>query len=367
MLRSITVFPLVVTRHSGFVYTSLLEFGQIEQVPVMFRTPDRKVLDLQRQGLVVAVCALKNGTELTIGFDIGDWPDIASLSGLDFCDVYIKRSYDAQLISNLPTAYRRKILPLGLYHSCSPQDVLIDFRTHFSACCGAIAENIGAAPQSVITLFRWVARFVFQRRAAFPSVEQFRQLRGRGQYSVFYHTRIWNPKTHKSFAGRTITELNEFRIELVRKLRISLGDQFVGGIIRTTFSEDYCPELLSPHASDLPTYLSLLGNSRIAVTESGLHASTGSRLPEYFAAGRCIVSEPLVYDVPNAPINGVHWHNFDDAESCVEVCLNLLSNTVSIDNLMIDAANYYDKTLQPGRQAQALMQVIQRLSRSPTE
>lgn len=354
-LISITLFPLLVTRHSVFVFSAILDFGQSNNIDIRYCKPRKRNLNAQNDGIVIAVFASSDHKELTVGFDMGDYPHIASIEGLDLCDIYVKRSYDPSLLSSLPSSYRHKVVPLGMYHACSPRQPFAVTHLILRACVGAAGLGISAFRKSLVNTTRLLVRSAFRRQAAFPTVDRFRQLRPIGEQTVFFHTRIWDPNIHKSFYGRNIREVNAFRKSLVSALRDELGEKFVGGIIENDYARRDCPDLISSHSADFSTYIELLKNSRIAITETGLHASTGSRLPEYFAAGRCIVSESLKFEIPTPPTNGVEWHTYQDIDSCLDICINLLNDMASVDSAMTKAAAYYDQYVMPERQIETLV------------
>ncbi|MEE8113169.1 MAG: hypothetical protein V3T23_02325 [Nitrososphaerales archaeon] len=354
-LKSIALFPLQVTRHSIFVFSAILDFCRSNSIDVRYRIPRNRILSTQNDGIVVAVFESPNHNELTVGFDMGDYPHIASIEGLDLCDIYVKRSYDSSLLSSLPSGYRQKVVPLGMYHACSPKQPFAETHLILSACVGAASLGISAFRKTLVNTTRLLVRSAFGRQAAFPMVDRFRQLRSIGQQTVFFHTRIWDPNIHKSFYGRNIREVNAFRKSLVSALRDNLGEKFIGGIIENDYARRDCPDLISSHSADFSTYMNLLKNSRIAITETGLHASTGSRLPEYFAAGRCIVSEPLEFEIPIPPTDGIEWHTYQDVDSCMEVCIDLLNDIVSVDSAMTKAATYYDQHVMPEKQIETLI------------
>ena len=167
-LKSIALFPLQVTRHSIFVFSAILDFCRSNSIDVRYRIPRNKILSTQNDGIVVAVFESPNHNELTVGFDMGDYPHIASIEGLDFCDIYVKRSYDSSLLSSLPSGYRQKVVPLGMYHACSPKQPFAETHLILSACVGAASLGISAFRKTLVNTTRLLVRSAFGRQAAFP-------------------------------------------------------------------------------------------------------------------------------------------------------------------------------------------------------
>ncbi len=293
-------------------------------------------------------CELHSGEILDICFDMGDWPEIASIAALDACDIYVKRSLSYQHLSTLPEQYKAKIVPYGFYFACSQESLGMEFKAARAYWLDRLASGASNGYMASIFLARWIARALFKRKPLFIPLSSLEAING-GENTVFYHARIWNPVHHRTHASKTIEALNNTRMNLVRTLKEGLGEKFIGGITPSEYASRICPELITPHGSDSASYMKLLSQSKIVITEEGLHGSTGSRLGEYFAANRCVVSEALYYEVPNQPINGKHWHVYNSVSECLEICQRLIEDPILIEETIQNISSFYNEYSSPQR------------------
>ncbi|KZZ70710.1 hypothetical protein A3765_16010 [Oleiphilus sp. HI0130] len=304
----------------------------------------------------VAYCDTDNPT--TLFFDMADWPSIASLEALDDCDFYIKRSYSHECINRLPRVYSSKIKPFGLYFPCRSDVENRKFsflfmrllsKFHYRRRTRVTYTEIIKALMKHCLALSGLKRFYSE----YPALSQFASSR-KSTNVVMYQVRIWDPVTTKSFNGRSVNEINQFRIELVRKLKAGLGPSFVGGVIDSALSRKLCPGLISPLSSDSKAYFDLVDRASIVVADTGLHNSTGAKFAEYFAFGKCILSEPLVYSVARAPRSGVDFLEYRDADHCVALCQLLLNNSELRLSLMERSRDYYVNYGSPEKQLSQL-------------
>jgi len=350
MLERIVIYPAYFARHMSHLLAGTIAYCNTHGVPLHYDLPSEEIITAQQKGAVTIVkCEYRDAEPIHICFDMADWPDIASMGALDFCDVYVKRSYSQPLLHALPSHYQAKIIPYGFYFACSQASLIGEFRAALANWRAGFVRSWGSPMGSALTeLFRWVARAVIKRSSAFIPLSRLESISG-GELMVFYHTRVWDPSGHKSSASKTLEELNETRISLVRKLKQELPDHFLGGITPSDYARRVCPELITPFGSDVNSYLELMAKAKIVITEEGLHGSTGSRLGEYFAAGRCVVSEALVYDVPRAPVNKQDWHEYHTVDECVEICKSLLNDANKVEQTIANARRYYSDWASPER------------------
>jgi Glycosyl transferases group 1 len=161
---------------------------------------------------------------------------------------------------------------------------------------------------------------------------------------VLFQTRLW-PKTHATHGHRDAT--NDQRAELVRTLRRSLGDRFVGGLMPSELVRDRYPA----EATDLPTdplaYLALVRQCAVVVAMPGLQGSTGWRVPECMAASRAIVTMPIAHDLPAPLVEGEQVSVFTDPESAADACERLLAAPDLLQHRREQAWAYYQAEVRP--------------------
>jgi len=182
-----------------------------------------------------------------------------------------------------------------------------------------------------------------------PSVAQLHPSRERGSGVVFF-TRLWDPAESRSADDREWrSTINEFRIELVARLRASLGTEFSGGIATDEYSRHACPEeLLIPGGhSAKGAYLLRVAQAEIVVVTAGLHRSLGWRFGEGLALGRPIVTEEFACLLPGGLQDGSHFAAFTNPEDAAETIRFLRSNPELLDTMRANVRDYYENWLRP--------------------
>lgn len=323
----VEVCNFVTGRHHYGVLRGLIELADREEICLSFR-PRR---DWPFRGVPNAlVVTFRAGSEppVIVCYDMMDWPELAVPEALEPCDVYVKRSVAPDGYPGLSAALAHKIVPWGFSLPAT-----VEFSSHATALYlrryldaeGRDEHRVRRRELAKNLAFRALRR-VHSGYAiepyAFP-VPDYRVLAETPR--VFLQTRLWDPVTTASRHYRSTEQLNRFRVELVRALRQALGDRFVGGVIPSPLAQTMCPELVTDLGSDFASYFRTMGSCLIAVTEAGIHGSNGARLPELLGAGRCVVSERLVYPPLRAPRDGQEILYFSDVAECVERCLELIA------------------------------------------
>jgi hypothetical protein len=141
--------------------------------------------------------------------------------------------------------------------------------------------------------------------------------RGRAGDAIILQTRVWPPEPSTD----RLEHVNADRIALVRELRSAFGKRFVGGIVADSFSRATCPpELLVAQNTHRAKYAKLVRSAGTGVYVRGLHGAIAIKMAEYLAAGLCVVSEPLLFELPTPLVDGVNYRAFRTPEECVEQC-----------------------------------------------
>jgi hypothetical protein len=94
-------------------------------------------------------------------------------------------------------------------------------------------------------------------------------------------------------------------------------------------------------------YLKQVTSATIGVYVRGLHNSIAIKMAEYLAAGLCIVSEPIQYEVAVPLVAGVNYLEFRSHEECATQCEWLLSHPVEAERMRTANLNYYAKWVDP--------------------
>jgi hypothetical protein len=284
---------------------------------------------------------------LFVCIDVHDSGTEFSLERLQRCHMYFKRSYDKAMVAQLPPDLVAKMQPYGVFYE------LLDSadRSLAARClCELLARRRFKAPIGRTEFKVWArllgyswlnpiaARFS-TRRFAVGEDELARADGGIGEI-VFFQTRLWDPAdTPKE---KNITAVNSMRAEAVRVLRKHFGSRFAGGLMRTPYATAHYPELVTPLADDRLSYLQFLQRCRVSVVTTGIHRSIPGKLGESLAAGRCIVTEPLAYELPVALREGTHFLEFRTPDECVAQCERLLADDSLAARMQAANREYYN-------------------------
>jgi hypothetical protein len=179
---------------------------------------------------------------------------------------------------------------------------------------------------------------------------------------IFYRTRVYGPKdAPDNFRLGRMDEVNERRANTVRALKSHFGDRFVGGLRFSAYAQATYPDCLYPGDPGLKGHVALSKACLINVNTAGLHDSTSWKIPEYMAASRCIVSEPMHYTIPVPLVEGRNYLAFRSPEDCVAACERLLSDPAAANTMRGENDAYYRAHIRPDRlMARCLQTALER-------
>lgn len=289
---------------------------------------------------------MASGKTVSICFDMHDWPQVACLERLKQCDIYMKRSYLESELSSLPCELSQKVHPYGLYFPFSPSSVSHEIKTYMGAVRSGFMRGINHGRESVMLAARDSLRLLLKSTPPFTPLSHLESISG-GNNTVLFQVRLWDPKDHSSAFSKTVDQINQTRIDIVRNLKRHFPGHFVGGITPSTYSQSVCPELHTSSSANPSEYISLVSQSKIVIAEQGLHGTHGAKLGEYFAASRCILSEPSFYSLPHQPKNGEDYIEFKGVDQCMQQLDSLLKNPSVIDDYASNAQKFYKNSLNP--------------------
>lgn len=192
-------------------------------------------------------------------------------------------------------------------------------------------------------------------RGRFPTVEEYElNSASRGTGGVFFQPRAWDPAEGDPNDREMI---NEYRAELIRALRSEFGPGFTGGFVASEFARARYPELLFTGSSERSDYLARIRQSDIGIASIGLHRSTPFKIPEYLAAGRAVLSEPLYFQVGPDPDGAIG--SFTSVSDCVEQVSTLLSNRDQLIQRQEAALVYWRDHVRPDRIMARMIRTVQ--------
>jgi hypothetical protein len=271
------------------------------------------------------------GSERRVVFDMLDRSNEWDLPGLDRADVYFKRSFHRPDVDRLGPDRAGRVEPFGmdflvrspestrwmLRHAVLPEllasvrpprprlaDRLVDYRS-FVGCPGV--DEFEVPPEVPAA-----ARIVFQ-------------------------TRVWS----RGELGPESEAINDQRVLMLRALRREFGPRFSGGLVPTPLARERWPAELSDAPTRRRDHIRWVQSALVAVYTRGLHHSTAFKLPEYLAASRCVVAEPVRNALPQPLVPGEHFLEFRTPAECVERCAAVLASPELRDRLRRRAWDYW--------------------------
>lgn len=166
-----------------------------------------------------------------------------------------------------------------------------------------------------------------------------------GDAKLFLQVTAWPPRPGRNDEDRY--RVTHQRADLIRGLKATFGDRFVGGFTPSDYVARNFPSLMSTLPTDQTTYLRLLKANRIAISTVGLHESNPFKLVEYLAASRAVVADRLRHRVAE-PVSDV-IESFDSIEECVNVCARLLDCPDEVIDLQNRSKEYWTQFVRPDR------------------
>jgi hypothetical protein len=274
--------------------------------------------------------------------DLSDQSYVFSMEALERCDVYFKRDYHQPDIRVLPANLRTKIQPYGLNYGCRTAETTWRIPCHFlSQLCVHALRSPGKA---------WA-----RRRIHVTNLYEFKDILLVDEYeqppdrpveaAVVFQPKVIPNKKIPEFEER----INRPRVELVRRLKKEFGPAFWGGVIPNAHTRQYYPDAITKYSTRRHDYVELTKRALVAVYSRGYHESLAYKLPEYLAASKCIVAEPLRNELPRPLIAGAHYLEFNSPDECVEQCARLLQDEPFAKEMQCRNWEYYQAEVRPSQ------------------
>jgi hypothetical protein len=265
------------------------------------------------------------GDGRTLAFDLKDQSHWVCLNTLERADIYFKRSYYEPDLAGVPGALRRKIRPMGLNFA---------FRTTGSTAL--IARMLGRQPTS-----GWRFRTALQKYVRLARASDFeRPPDASAERVIYFQTRVWEPS---DAVGDEAVELNEVRVGVVRLLRKEFGTRFRGGLVPSPLAKRRYPDAITTEPHVRSAFARSSRSALVGVYTRGLFHSLAFKLPEYLAASKCIVSEPLRNRLPVSLQADLNLLQFNTIQDCVGLCDRLLSDSRLCREMQAANWDYYQR------------------------
>lgn len=300
--------------------------------------PGRQVVEVRIEGKIIA-------------FDVGDrWAlyDDIGRNYLDHVDGYFARDYSdtKDIVTPILFTDNPKVKPFGLYY--------------YATYPGNPMEN-GHCLSTSERIRKWIRKQLKYDRCFYPEYVE-----GAAEYKtknlkILFMTRLWdenelslpdNPdestKEYYFFMKNERREINECRMELIRRLKEKFGSAFIGGIYPDSLANKMCPDLVLPFASvRKKAYLDRMKKSDICIGSKGLHKSVQWKIGEYVAAARAIVMQKPQYTIPGGFTDGKNYCSFETPDQCLEMVEKLYQNPMAVYQMKKENEVYYQAFVRP--------------------
>jgi len=317
--------------HLGYALTGLVALaraGRLE-LSVGSAVPDAHPLVLR--------CRIDDGRggDRLLALDMLDHGSEWDVAALDRADLYLKRSFHRPDVDRLGTARASRVEPFGMSFLCRSAASTAWLLRH------ALLPELGALVRG-----RWLPGRLGEYRdlLASPTVAGFEvPPEVKAPSRVAFQTRVWTAEE----LGPESDALNEERVATVRALRHAFGARFEGGLVPTPLARARWPEEISRAPTRRAEHLRWMHGALVAVYTRGLHHSTAFKLPEYLAASRCVVAEPVRNALPRPLVPGRDLVEFHTPEECVARCDEVLGSRELQDRLRRGAWEYWRSEGRP--------------------
>ena len=328
--------------HASHLYTGLCGLMEQGKVRVKFAVPRKaeKIYTSDSLTVCLKVRSLPGGKDYLLAIDLRDRSDVLTLPLLERCDIYLKRSYYEPDLSDVPGPLKRKILPFGLNYGCRSA-------SSTSRILYALIPNLAASllhsPKRVLGQLNPRRSILYQYMTTALEADFEQRPEAEVSATILFQTRVYEPG---EIYPDDPVEVNEGRVRLVRALKEAFGEKFQGGLVPTGYAKEYYPDVVSEQPTRQSQFISWSKQSLVGVYTRGLYHSLAFKLPEYLAAAKCIVSEPLKNGLPQPLVAGEHYLEFHTPEECVEHCARLLDDATLANGLRQQAWNYYQREVK---------------------
>jgi hypothetical protein len=330
--------------HTSKVYTGLLRLAGQGGIGVEFVPPlpgEDALWTSNPLAVTLDVIAAPAAPPVRVCIDVHDAADVFFTDLLAACDVYCKRSYRAADAAALPPDLAGKVLPFGLNYGC--RSFRSTLRVVRALLPGCVRRFLRSPRQGMKELSEHLP--VLKQFLACPSTAEFEQSPDVAvEPTILFQTRVWEPwDTGPDDAAG----INEQRVGVVRALRKAFGKAFVGGLVPTPFAWEHYPDAVTTEQTRRKAYVAMSKRSLIGIYTRGLHSSIAFKFPEYLAASKCIVTDPLSHELPRPLAAGRHYLLFGEPEECVERCAEVLRDRGLASALRHAAYKYYQENVEP--------------------
>ena len=327
----------------------LLCVSFVENIGNIFNLPQGPIVEVQVDGIKLA-------------FDMGDRWALCDEQGKEYLervDYYFARDYSTKTDIVTPETFmdNPKVQPFGLYYYVTYPNNPLD-----------------KTPKGVKNRIKKLSKYIIgYNNIYYPSSFESGAIEKNKNMKIIFMTRLWNTNEFDSAKKSNISkkrrdyidylceernQINQRRIEIMRRLKLEYGSTFIGGMFDDDLSRAICPDLIASNdKTRKKSYMNKLALADIGIGTTGLHRSIGGKIGEYVAASKAIVTEKLEYEVPGQFEEGKNYLSFKTEDECVGALNYLLNNPELVFSMKKANEKYYKEYVNPEIQVMNALQI----------
>lgn len=356
-LYDVTFYVTSDRRHANYTILGLLELEKqgiitLKFKPADYQTKNRIILNAQGEidrnsrpypwAPELKIKERSSGKEMRIAIDLQDWDSMFSYHSLKNCDVIFKRAFTTKA-EKISEQFNIPILAAGINHSAN-----FESKAYHKALKSHLwKHNLLYAIENPKELIRYLNE-KFKVRATKSKSSISSPKTGFGDYLkeppstpfVFFQVEYYDWNNKESI------KINESRAHIIRSLRNSLGERFIGGMYFKKAGITPYDDCVTNVPFEREIYLRFVKQASVVICTNGFGDSIPWKLPEYLQIGKCILAEPLLHKMP-VPFQEDEVLFFANMTECLELCEKLLQSNALRLTMEQKTKEYYEEQILP--------------------
>lgn len=282
---------------------------------------------------------------LNVFFDLSDNSRIYN-SIYEQSDFYVKR-----MLLNSDFENKKKLIPYGLYYPVYFRNRNLKYLFLKDTSLLKYSLKYWSVFSQVLNIKDCIAVNELSRMESEPTSSK----------QVVFRARLWNPENNDTqWKKEERVILNDQRTEINRLLKKEFDSNFTGGILKDSYSEKFCPDLLLPEDEyHRKEYLNILKMASIGVVNQGLEDSIGAKMGEYVANSIAIVTTSIQkFKLLGAFKEGEHFLTYTNPLECLEQTKKLVEDSNLRTKIQMNNTVYYKEYLHPGNKVNRILDQI---------
>lgn len=356
--------------HSSYVQTGLFELAHAGLINVKVKLSLKKnsgtfsvdtngnVLDENRPFPKASYYTLIDSTtnkKIFFATDLYDSAVKFSKTGLEHCDFYFKRNFEARYIDIIKDRANAKLYNLGM-----------TFGTHSEFKHSRLKFLFGLYTSNLLLNFKKdrdiLNRLLKTIRAQKRHWEFINTTRNISRFEAFNedtnNTILFQTRTFLHENDLDVKQIHQQRYRIIKLLRKEFPNRFLGGFVPSKISEELYGDALTNVPTAPEEYLDAIKKARIVVYTRGLVNSPAWKMSEYLSQGKVIIAEPLTAELPVPLTEGKEVLYFHNDKELVEKIKLVSKDKALAEKLSVNARAYFEKHVHPVQNVKRILELM---------